>query len=162
MKILIIFTALSLANVIFSTVRSLTTIKSGKTVASFVSAGYYSFYNIVLIWTVADFALWQKCAITFICNLVGVWIVKLIEEKLTKDKMWVFHATINQDFEVVDKVVKAIKDLGIKLVYNEIVKDKLYTMNVYSNTQKESQLLEDIFNTYDVKYCAYKTEIVGK
>ena len=71
MKIIIIFTILSLINVIGSTARSLITIKSNKNVAAAVSAAYYAFYNIVLVYTVADFELWIKCVITFGCNLVG-------------------------------------------------------------------------------------------
>ena len=61
MKILVTFIILSIINVIFSTIRSITTIKSGKTVASFISGGYFAFYNIMLIYTVANFPMWQKC-----------------------------------------------------------------------------------------------------
>jgi uncharacterized protein YebE (UPF0316 family) len=87
MKFLIIFIALSIVNVIFSTIRSITTIKSGKTIASIISGGYFAFYNIMLIYTVADFPMWQKCLITFACNVIGVWVVKLVEEKMRKDKL---------------------------------------------------------------------------
>ena len=55
MTFLVTFIVLSIINVIFSTIRSITTIKSGKTVASLISGGYFAFYNIMLIWTVADF-----------------------------------------------------------------------------------------------------------
>ena len=54
MTFLITFIILSIINVVFSTVRSITTIKSGKTVASLISGGYFAFYNIMLIYTVAD------------------------------------------------------------------------------------------------------------
>ena len=43
MTFLITFIALSIINVVFSTIRSITTIKSGKTVASRVSGGYFAF-----------------------------------------------------------------------------------------------------------------------
>ena len=62
-KFLIVFIGLSLFNVIFSTVRSLLTINGGKTTASIVSGAYYAFYNIMIIYTVADFPMWQKCAL---------------------------------------------------------------------------------------------------
>ena len=57
MNTLIIFSILTIFNVVLSTIKSIVTIKSGKTVASLISAGYYGFYNIVLIYTVADFPL---------------------------------------------------------------------------------------------------------
>ena len=60
MKLLITFIVLSIINVVFSTIRSITTIKSGKTVASFISGGYFAFYNVMLIYTVADFPMWEK------------------------------------------------------------------------------------------------------
>ena len=73
MTFLITFIVLSIINVVFSTIRSITTIKSGKTVASLISGGYFAFYNVMLIYTVAEFPMWQKCLITFVCNVVGVW-----------------------------------------------------------------------------------------
>ena len=94
MTFLITFIILSIVNVVFSTVRSITTIKSGKTVASLISGGYFAFYNIMLIYTVADFPMWEKCLITFVCNVVGVWVVKFVEERMTKDKLWKVEASI--------------------------------------------------------------------
>ncbi len=35
-----------------------------------------------------DFPMWEKCVITFACNVIDVYIVKLIEEKMRKDKLW--------------------------------------------------------------------------
>ena len=94
MKLLITFIVLSIINVVFSTIRSITTIKSGKTVASFISGGYFAFYNVMLIYTVADFPMWEKCVITFVCNVIGVYVVKLIEEKMRKDKLWKVELTV--------------------------------------------------------------------
>ena len=85
MNLLIIFILLSIVNVIFSTIKSIATIKSGPWIASIVSALYYGYYNIVLIYTVADFPLWQKVVVTAGCNLVGVFIVKYGEVKARKD-----------------------------------------------------------------------------
>ena len=76
MKLLIIFTILTIINVIASTIKSLLTINAGKWLASISSAVYYGYYNIVLIYTVADFPMWQKVAVTAVCNVVGVFLVK--------------------------------------------------------------------------------------
>ena len=109
MKLLFIFTILTIVNVIFSTIKSIVTIKCGKTVASLISALYYGYYNIVLIYTVADFPLWQKVAVTFFCNLVGVWLVKWGEEKARKDRLWKVEATV---LKVIDweELVKKLKE----------------------------------------------------
>ena len=54
-KFIIIFSLLSLVNVVFATFKSLITIKGGKWAAALANAGYFAFYNIMLIFTVADF-----------------------------------------------------------------------------------------------------------
>ena len=81
MKLLIIFTILTIINVIASTIKSLLTVNGGKWLASISSAVYYGYYNIVLIYTVADFPMWQKVAVTAACNVVGVFLVKWCEER---------------------------------------------------------------------------------
>jgi len=142
MKLLITFIALSIVNVIFSTIRSITTIKSGKTVASIISGGYFAFYNIMLIYTVADFPMWQKCVITFACNVVGVWIVKLVEEKMRKDKLWKIEVTVKQRDKVklVEELVK--KDIPFSMI--RTVNAEYTKIEAYAATQKESREIKEI------------------
>lgn len=142
MKLLITFIALSIINVIFSTIRSITTIKSGKTVASIISGGYFAFYNIMLIYTVADFPMWQKCVITFACNVFGVWIVKLIEEKMRKDKLWKIEVTVKQRDKVklVEELVK--KDIPFSMI--RTVNAEYTKIEAYAATQKESREIKEI------------------
>ena len=70
MQFLLAFTILSLLTVIFSTVRSLITVKGDKGLAALISGAYFAFYNVMLIYTVMDFSIAVKCAITFVCNVV--------------------------------------------------------------------------------------------
>ena len=93
-EFLMVFVGLSIVNVVFSTIRSIVTINGGKFVASLISGGYFAFYNIMMVYTVADFPMWQKCIITFVCNVVGVYLVKWGEEKARKDKLWKIEATV--------------------------------------------------------------------
>ena len=149
MTFLITFIVLSIINVIFSTVRSITTIKGSTLVASLVSGGYFAFYNIMLIYTVADFPLWQKCVITFFCNVFGVAIVKLIEAKMQKDKLWKVEATINKtnQSDVGEMLNKA------KVPYNYIEGVGKYTIfNVFCATQNQSIAVKEILKAYNAKY----------
>lgn len=114
MNLLIIFILLSIVNVIFSTIKSIVTIKSGPWVASIVSALYYGYYNIVLIYTVADFPLWQKVVVTAGCNLVGVFVVKYGEVKARKDKLWKVELTVPTKYK------DAIDELGVPHSYIEL------------------------------------------
>lgn len=158
MKLLVLFTLISLVNVIFSTIRSITTIKCGPWVASIVSALYFSYYNIVLIYTVADFPLWQKCVITGVCNLVGVLIVKIVENKMRKDKLWVFNSTAKENSTTIKTIHDILKNMGISSIYNEIEKDALYTIQIFAHTQKESAMVKSVLENYNIKYHAYETQ----
>lgn len=149
MTFLITFIVLSIINVIFSTVRSITTIKGSTLVASLVSGGYFAFYNIMLFYTVADFPMWQKCIITFFCNVFGVAIVKLIEVKMQKDKLWKVEATINKtnQSDVCEMLNKA------KVPYNYIEGVGKYTIfNVFCATQNQSIAVKEILKAYNAKY----------
>ena len=147
MNLLLIFVALSIVNVIFSTIKSIVTIKSGPWVASIVSALYYGYYNIVLIYTVADFPLWQKVVVTAGCNLVGVFIVKYGEEKARKDKLWKFELTVPTEYKnAVDFDLRTVPHSYIEL------SDKHTLFNFYCATQADSAKVKTIANQYEAKY----------
>lgn len=149
MKIVLIFIILSIINVIFSTIRSITTIKSGKFIASIISGGYFAFYNIMLIYTVMDFPLITKCIITFVCNVVGVFTVKLIEEKMRKDKLWKVEVTIPTKWiEAVDFDLKSVPHNYIR------ISDKHTLFSFYCATQADTKKVKDICNQYEPKYFA--------
>ena len=157
MKILVTFIILSIINVIFSTVRSITTIKSGKAVASLISGGYFAFYNIMLIWTVADFPMWQKCLITFVCNVIGVWIVKFAEEQMKKDDLWKVEASILNSYK------EDVKTLLIKadIPFNYIDGIGKYTIfNIFCSTQEQSTAVKEILKTYRAKYFVSESKIL--
>ena len=147
-ELLITFIILSIINVIFSTVRSIVTIKGNKVTASFISGGYFAFYNIMLLYTVADFPMWQKCIITFVCNVIGVFIVKFIEEKSRKDKLWKVQATIPR--AEASRLINYLENS--ELSYNYIDINKYYLFNFYCPTQKESASVKELLDNFHAKY----------
>lgn len=156
-KFLLIFIGLSIVNVVFSTVRSILTIKGGKTMASLISGGYYAFYNVMLIYTVANFPMWQKCVITFFCNVIGVFVVKLIEEKARKDKLWKVEATVNTMNEALE-IVALLKDANVPCNYIDI--SRYILLNCYCATQKQSVAVREILNTYNAKYFVSESKVL--
>lgn len=149
MKILIVFFVLTALNVILSTIKSIVTVKSGPAIAALVNALYYAFYNVVLIYTVADFPMWQKVTITFICNLIGVWLVKWFEAKARKDKLWKVEMTvpaghtnaIHYDYRLQEVPHSYIEGVG-----------KYSIFNFYCATQKQSQAVKAIAKEFEAKY----------
>lgn len=146
-EFLLVFVGLSIVNVVFSTIRSIVTINGSKAVASLISGGYFAFYNIMMIYTVADFPMWQKCVITFVCNVVGVFLVKWGEEKSRKDKLWKVEATIPHQWT--NAVHFDLRDIPHNYVENV---GKYTLFNFYCATQKESAKVRDILAQYEVKY----------
>lgn len=148
-EFLIVFVVLSIINVVFSTVRSIVTVKGGKMSASLLSGGYFAFYNIMLIYTVADFPMWQKCLITFVCNVVGVWIVKWGEEKARKDKLWKVEATVYEAYA--ESLCDALKKADVPFNYIKGV-GKYVLFNIYCETQNESKAVKGLLDFHKAKY----------
>ena len=148
-EFLLVFVGLSIVNVVLSTIRSIVTINGSKTVASLISGGYFAFYNIMMIYTVADFPMWQKCVITFVCNVVGVFLVKWGEEKARKDKLWKVEATINEPYK--ESLIADLKNAGVPFNYIEGI-GKYVLFNIYCATQAESKSVKGLLDFHKAKY----------
>lgn len=148
MNLLTIFIILNILNVIIQTVKSLATVKCGKGTAALVNAIAYGLYTIVTVYMMCELPLMWKAGIVALCNLVGVYIVKLIEEKARKDKMWKIEVTLKPCY--VEKVCALLEELDIP--YNWINIEKWYLFNIYCATQKESMIVKDLVNKYNAKY----------
>lgn len=149
---LTVFFTLSIINVVFATIKSLVTINGGKLTASLISGGYFAFYNIMMQYTVADFPMWQKCLITFVCNVVGVYLVKWGEEKARKDKLWKVEATIpNEGIDPEnDDCIIELRNANLSMNYIDI--NKYLLINCYCGTQAESRAVKEILDKYNAKY----------
>lgn len=156
MNMILLFSFLTIINVIFSTIKSIVTIKSGKAIASFISALYYGYYNIVLIYTVADFPLWQKVVVTFLCNLVGVWVVKWGEEKARKDKLWLVKITIPVNYSNIIK--KELNNNNISFTYYDI--NKYFVFDCFCENQKDTKIVSMLCKKYQGKIFATENKIL--
>jgi hypothetical protein len=147
-NLLVTFIVLNIINVIIQTVKSIATIQCGKVGASVINAVAYGFYTIVTIYMLCDLPLMWKAGIVAACNLVGVYIVKWLEEKARKDKLWKIECSIKpEDFAT----IKEFGELGI-VPFNYIDIGKYVIVNFYCKTQNESAIVRDLLNKYDAKY----------
>ena len=148
MQMLLIFIVLTILNVVIQTIKSIATIKCGKWVAALVNAVAYGLYTYVIFFTSCEgIDLHAKALITAFANLVGVYVVKLIEEKARKDKLWKVEATIPAKYQ--GAVHFDLKDIP----HNYIEGVGNYTLfNFYCATQAESAKVRDIINQYGAKY----------
>jgi len=149
MNMLILFIVLTIVNTIIQTVKSIATVKCGKTAAALINAFAYGLYTYVIIFTSAEgLNIHTKAIITALANLVGVWVVKYFEEKGRKDKLWRVEATVSR--EVALDLIRKLKVND--LPYNYIDINKYYLFNVYCATQAQSAKVKEVLNTYNAKY----------
>lgn len=156
---IIIFIVFNVLNVVIQTVKSIATIKCGKTTAAVVNAVAYGLYTYIVVLTASDgVSLWVKIAVVALANLVGVYFVKLFEEKGRKDKLWKIEATFARRENLLYKLsIWATKN---KISYNHITIDKHYIVNFYAPTQKESALVKEFIKQYNGKYFASESKIL--
>ena len=154
-NLLILFIALNIVNVIVQTVKSLATVKGGKLTASVVNAVAYGLYTIVTVYMLCELPLFWKAGIVALCNLVGVFVVKWIEEKARKDKLWKVEATVPHEWT--NAVHFDLKDVPHNYVENV---GKYTLFNFYCATQKESAKVRDILAQYEVKYFVSESKVL--
>jgi hypothetical protein len=155
MKLLITFIILNICNVILQTVKSICTVKCGKTVAATVNAVAYGLYTVVIIFTNADLPLMQKVLVVALSNLIGVYVVKWLEEKKRKEMLW------KVEFPILGKNTSTVAnflDLA-HIPHNYIENVGKYTIfNAYCATQKQSESVKEIIKEYNAKYFVSETK----
>jgi hypothetical protein len=93
--------------------------------------------------------------ITAIVNFICVWIIKFVEEKARKDKLWKVEATVLRGWT--SELHKALVDAEIPHNYLENV-GKYTLFNLYCATQAQSAKAKEIMTKYDAKYFVSETK----
>ena len=158
MNPILLFTIATIINIVLSTIRSLCTIKGGKWVSALTNAVCYGFYPLIVMLTAKDTVdIITNMVITAIANFVCVWVIKYVEEKARKEKLWKVEATINQEY--CEKVHKALDLFEIPHHYFDNV-GKYVVFNIFCATQKQSAEVRDCLNHYGAKYFVTETKIL--
>lgn len=149
------YVILSIVNVVLQTVKSIMTIKCGKLAAAIMNAVAFGVYTVVLIYTMCDFPLWEKVLVTAAINFVAVFIVKFVEEKLQKDKLWKIEVTIQEKELNAMRAECEEKDLS----YNYIDIKNYVIFNFYCKTQAESREVKELLKNYNAKYFVSEAKV---
>lgn len=144
----IIFFICSLINVILSTLKTILTVKASKGVATIINAITYGFYAIV-VKQLASLDLITTVTVTIVTNIIGVYVSMWLLEKTKKDCLWKISVT-TKDNTLVEKLEK----FSISYVMNPVQykKQTYYNIDVFSENQKDSSIIENILKEYKVKY----------
>ena len=147
--LLLTFITLNILNVIIQTVKSIATIKCGKTLAAIINAVAYGLYTVVTVYMMCELELWLKALIVAVANLVGVYVVKFLEEKARKDKLWKVEATIKRNNR--QKILSYL--INSEIPYNYyLLQTGDIVVNCYCYSQKQSQIVKEILNDCNAKY----------
>lgn len=149
MKLFVIFVVLNVVNVIIQTVKSIATIKCGKSAAAIINAIAYGLYTVVVVYTMCDLPLWLKALVVGLANLIGVYVVKFFEEKSRKDKLWKVEATVLRGWT--DELHRSLIIAEIPHNYLENV-GKYTLFNIFCETQAQSAKAKSILDIYNAKY----------
>lgn len=149
-EMLILFIVCTVVNVILSTIKSIVTVNGSALSASLMNAITYGFYTYVIILTNIDgVSTLAKMIITAVCNFIGVYIVKFIEAKARKEKIWRVEATVEAKEQPM--LISVLKNASIPFNYIENV-GKWTIFNIYCNTSAESTAVKEILKKFNAKY----------
>lgn len=156
MELLTTFIVFNILNVIIQTVKSIATIKCGKTSAALINALAYGLYTYIIVLTNCELALWVKCLVVALANFVGVWVVKLVEEKARKDKLWKVEANVLTEVATKVEAELTLSDIS----HNCQRMTKWSTFNCFCNTQAESAKVKAILEEYNAKYFVSESKVL--
>ena len=154
-QLLTLFIVLSILNVILNTIKSIVTVKGSPLVASLVNGLTFFVYTYVIIFTNCELNMHLKAIITAVVNIIGVYIVKLIEEKARKDKLWLVKMTIPH--ENAEKVKNTLKENDIPFSYVDI--QKYVVFDTYCHTQKDTSKVANIGKANNGKMFAIENRL---
>ncbi len=151
-----VFIGLNVANVIIQTIKSIATIKCKPMSAAVINAVAYGLYTVVLVYMVCDLPLWAKVVIVGGANLVGVYLVKIFEEKGRKDKLWAIRFTVKDNER--EEVINNLKEKEVSHYYHIVGNHTVF--ETFCNSQKETLKVKEIVNQYGAKYFVAESKIL--
>lgn len=157
MSLLSLFIVANIVNVIMSTIKTLVTVNANKYVAAIVSAVNYGFNVYIVVLTVCELPLIEKCLVVGFCNLVGVFVVKWVEEKARKEKLWLVKITVPaKNFP---DLYEEINSKNISCTYYNL--QKYYVLDCYCEKQRDTAFVTDLCKKYGGKMFASENKMTN-
>ena len=155
-SLIISFIFFNVLNVVIQTIKSIATIKCGKTMAAIVNAVAYGLYTYIIVLTTCELALWIKVIVVALANLVGVWVVKYVEEKKAKDKLWKVELAVPCcKYEIADRLIA-----DSKIPYNVMLVGDWVMFNAYCETKADTHKMAEISKLVGGKISAYESKAI--
>ena len=143
-----IFIAIQLVNVILSTIKSIVTVNGSRMSASVINAVSYTF-GAVITKLLTEQSFEVAIVVTFITNIVGVWLGKYIIDKRQPERLWTVNATVRSKEK--QALEDKLKSRSIQFILLPAENDR-YLYTIFARSKAESSLLQEILSGFDVKY----------
>lgn len=151
---IILFFVLQFVNVVLSTMRSILTVTANKHISVIANTVSYTFYAAV-VKLMTDQELWVVVVVTFVTNILGVYLANFILDFFKKDKLWKIEVAVPKEKA---KYIK-IGLLKFNISHNSLFMDKYVIYNCYCSTQEESEKVLTLAKKFGAKVSAYESKI---
>ena len=127
-----------------------------------INAIAYAINTLAVFYTADDeLSLLPKILIVAITNFIGVYIVKFVEEKKTKDKLWKIECTVTSQLS--ETIEKLLTDNKISHKSFEGIDDgvnQCTVFSIYAKTREQSKKVKELLKNYKVKYFIVESQIL--
>ena len=112
---------------------------------------------VVVVYMVCELPLWFKVVVVAVANLIGVFAVKLFEEKKEKEKLWKIECTVSP-YQYED-IIECAKSAKIPCNYIDL--EKYVVINFYCSTKAQSESVKNFLKNFDdVKYFVSESKVL--
>src|SRR5690554_7976870 len=149
------FVVFQFVNIIISTFKSVLLIKGTKVYAALINAISYSLGIFITYYVSNEIKIYYSIPITFILNIIGVYIGLVILEKFRKDQLWRISTTIKADLK--DDYIFELRKIGIQLMPYETGRTDYKVVDIFSTNREETKKITPITKKYGAKYTILKS-----
>ena len=158
MNPIVLFSLATVINVTLSTIRSICTIKCGKWLSAIRNAICYGFYPLIVMLTAKDtVTIVTNMVITAVANFICVWLIKYVEEKAKKDKLWKVEMAIPSNKDRKELVWGILNGNDIPYYDQRVGNWVMY--HCYCITQEQTKVCTEIVKNVGGKISAYENKM---
>jgi hypothetical protein len=162
LELLILFIVLTILNVIIGSAKSIVTVKGTKLAAASLNAVAYAINTLAVFYTADDqLDLLPKIIIVTVTNFIGVYIVKFVEEKKTKDRLWKIECTVAASIaETIEELLTENKIPHKRVEGLDYGTTQCTIFSIYAKTKEQSKRVKGLLKNYKVKYFIVESQIL--
>jgi hypothetical protein len=142
-------------NIIISTFKSVLLIKGTKAHAALLNAISYSLGIFITYYVSNEISIYYSIPITFVLNLIGVYLGLGILNKFKKDQLWRISTTVKANN--VEDYIQELRDVGVQLMPYETGRDDYKVVDIFSNNKDETKKITPIIKKYEARYTVLKS-----